>query len=97
MLTYKNIGASTKTFYGVTFKPGDIKQVKGYINDPAFIRVDKPAYKNEPKPLLIKVEPEVQHKEESKDTKGESKDKKEQSKKSNNTDNKSDEKDTKQD
>lgn len=29
---YKNISNSVKTFYGVEFKPGEIKQVPGYIN-----------------------------------------------------------------
>ena len=39
MITYKNIGQSTKTFYGVTFKPGEIKEVPGYINSLCMIRV----------------------------------------------------------
>lgn len=39
---YKNISYTAKTFYGVTFKPGEIKEVKGHINDKLFIRVDKP-------------------------------------------------------
>lgn len=30
---YKNVSHSVKTFYGVTFKPGDIKSVDSYIND----------------------------------------------------------------
>ena len=29
---YKNVSMSVKTFYGVTFKPGEIKEVKNYIN-----------------------------------------------------------------
>ena len=29
---YKNNSVVTKTFYGVTFKPGEIKEVPGYIN-----------------------------------------------------------------
>lgn len=37
-MTYKNIGLSTKTFYGVSFAPGDIKDVPGYINAPGMIR-----------------------------------------------------------
>ena len=47
MITYKNIGCSTKTFYGVTFKPGDIKEVSGYINSQGMARIFKssePAY-----------------------------------------------------
>ena len=39
MITYKNISVSTKTFYGVTFKPNDIKEVPGYINDKGMVRV----------------------------------------------------------
>lgn len=39
MITYKNIGQSTKTFYGVTFKPGDIKEVPGYINGQGMARI----------------------------------------------------------
>lgn len=47
---YKNISTAQKTFYGVTFKPGDIKQVPGYINDKGFIRCAPP----EPKPSNTK-------------------------------------------
>lgn len=36
---YKNLSLATKTFYGVTFKPGDEKDVPGYINDLKFVRV----------------------------------------------------------
>lgn len=39
MITYKNISYSAKTFYGVKFKSGEIKQVPGYINDPSMIRI----------------------------------------------------------
>lgn len=58
-LMYKNIGTVTKEFYGVTFCPGEVKEVAGYINSPTFIRVHqnttlktsvtKPAI--EPKPV----------------------------------------------
>ena len=41
MITYKNIGQSTKTFYGVTFKPGDVKEVPGYINGKGMARIFK--------------------------------------------------------
>lgn len=40
MLAYKNTSFATKTFYGVTFKPGEIHEVPGYINNPKFIKVD---------------------------------------------------------
>lgn len=39
-ITYKNIGYSSKTFYGITFKPGDIREVPGYINASGMSRVD---------------------------------------------------------
>jgi len=39
MFTYKNTSLTVKTFYGVEFKPGDVHEVSGYINDPAMIRV----------------------------------------------------------
>lgn len=38
-LTYKNVSYVSRTFYGVEFKPGEIHDVKGFINDPAFVRV----------------------------------------------------------
>ena len=39
MIQYKNISFSAKTFYGVKFEPGEIKEVPGYINDSQMIRV----------------------------------------------------------
>ena len=39
---YKNISYSTKTFYGVTFKPGEIKEVAGDVNSPWMIEVEAP-------------------------------------------------------
>lgn len=42
---YKNISTSAKTFYGVTFKPGDIKEVDGYINHRFMIPADAPISK----------------------------------------------------
>lgn len=38
-LKYKNLSLTTKKFYGVTFKPGETKEVPGYINDPKFVRI----------------------------------------------------------
>ena len=40
MFRYKNLSLTTKTFYGVTFKPGEEHDVPGYINVSKFIRVD---------------------------------------------------------
>lgn len=59
---YKNLAYSEKTFYGVTFKPGEIKEVPGFINDDNFIAVKKPEDKpkevvaEEPKPASQKKE-----------------------------------------
>lgn len=39
---YKNISYSEKTFYGVTFKPGETKEVNDFINHKLMIRVDDP-------------------------------------------------------
>lgn len=38
-LKYKNISRSVKQFHDVVFQPGEIHDVKGYINDPKFVRV----------------------------------------------------------
>lgn len=40
MIAYKNTSLATKTFYGVTFKPGEVKEVPGYINDDRLVRVE---------------------------------------------------------
>lgn len=39
---YKNTSYSEKTFYGVTFKPGETKEVDGYINNKWMILKDGP-------------------------------------------------------
>lgn len=51
MLVYKNNSLSVKTFYGVTFRPGEEKPVPGYINSPKFIRI-----KSVPKELPERAE-----------------------------------------
>ena len=40
-MIYKNLGHTTRTFHGVTFNPGDTKEVNGYITAKEFIAVDK--------------------------------------------------------
>lgn len=35
---YTNGSTITKTFHGVTFKPGETKEVFGIINDPKFVQ-----------------------------------------------------------
>nr|DAG57688.1 MAG TPA: hypothetical protein [Caudoviricetes sp.] len=39
-MTYKNLSNTTKTFYGVTFKPGESHDVPGFITNLDFIIVD---------------------------------------------------------
>lgn len=46
---YKNISITVKTFYGIEFKPGDIKKVPGYINHPMMVVVDQPKVNNDNK------------------------------------------------
>lgn len=50
-MIYKNNSITTKTFYGVTFKPGETKTVPGYINSKGFIRI-----KSVPKELPKRTE-----------------------------------------
>lgn len=38
-MKYYNGSRFSKTFYGVTFRPGESKDVPGYINHPKFIAV----------------------------------------------------------
>lgn len=38
---YTNGSAITKTFHGVTFRPGETKAVSGIINDPTFYKSSK--------------------------------------------------------
>lgn len=40
-MKYKNMSRSKKVFRGVEFNSGEIKDVKGYINDPMMVRVDE--------------------------------------------------------
>lgn len=62
---YKNISYSDKTFYGVTFKPGEVAEVPGYINDRQMIVVPKPSKKQ----TTASDAPAVTKKEDKKDTK----------------------------
>lgn len=39
---YKNTSYASNTFYGVTFKPGETKEVPGPINCPKYIPVPEP-------------------------------------------------------
>ena len=40
---YKNCSCTAKTFYGVTFEPGQVKQVDGIINDRWVVPADDSA------------------------------------------------------
>ena len=51
MNTYKNISFSEKTFYGVKFAPGEVKEVPGYINSRGMVRV----YGVKPMPTKTKL------------------------------------------
>ena len=64
MLRYKNTSVTAKTFYGTTFKPGEEKDVPGYINDPKMVRVSvkpeelpKAASKKAPAPVVVEEKP----------------------------------------
>lgn len=48
---YKNVSLSEKTFYGVNFKPGETKEVDGYINNLFMIRVEEPEQNITKEPL----------------------------------------------
>ncbi len=62
---YKNLSYSDKTFYGVTFKPGEVAEVPGYINDKQMIVVPKPSKKQ----TTASDAPAVTKKEDKKDNK----------------------------
>ena len=57
---YKNNSFVTKTFYGITFRPGDIKEVPGYINDKKFDVVAAPKPKEPPKSVEQPTKSNVQ-------------------------------------
>lgn len=51
-MVYKNISNSKKQFYGVTFKPGEVKEVPGFVNDKHMIASTlPPAVKTDAKPV----------------------------------------------
>lgn len=61
---YKNYSYTAKTFYGVTFKPGEVKEVDGIINDRWVLPVrhdsataSKSASQQKPSPELPKEVP----------------------------------------
>ena len=46
MIKYRNISYSAKTFYGITFEPGETKSVPGYITCPCMVRVFRHSKRN---------------------------------------------------
>lgn len=55
---YKNTSYIAKTFYGVTFKPGETKEVTGNVNNRWMIKVDTPQVKIQQKPSSEKPKDE---------------------------------------
>ena len=55
MLFYKNASVIVKTFYGVTFNPGEVKGVPGFINDPKMIPTAEP----QKKPSAVDSKPKM--------------------------------------
>ena len=56
-LAYKNVGRTTKSFHGVTFRPGESSIVERFINDADMIRVSVESVstsKKSPSKQLIK-------------------------------------------
>ena len=63
MAKYKNITFSAKTFYGVVFEPGEVKEVPGFINSSGMVRVFddkssrpqfKPRFNEDPVPVATR-------------------------------------------
>jgi hypothetical protein len=46
---YKNVSYSVKTFHGVTFQPGEVKEVDKFINSPFMILADAKENKTDKK------------------------------------------------
>lgn len=72
-MLYTNNSSATKTFHGVTFKPGETKDVPRYINHPSFVRAkempkEPPKRVDSAKPTSQKPENKIDNKEE--DTSG---------------------------
>ncbi|MCM1286649.1 MAG: hypothetical protein NC227_10915 [Bacteroides sp.] len=59
-MIYKNLSNATKTFYGVTFKPGEECEVPGYVNDPKFIRLKEFTQKPVEIPEFVEQSAEIQ-------------------------------------
>lgn len=58
-MKYQNLSYSTKTFYGVTFKPGDVKDVPGPINHTYFVPVSEKKTANKNYPTLAQEPPKT--------------------------------------
>lgn len=63
-MIYKNLSNTTKTFYGVAFKPNEVHEVPGCINHPKFLRVDsKSSELNTNAEVLVNDKPDSSKKE----------------------------------
>lgn len=58
-MKYQNLSYSTKTFYGVTFKPGEVKDVPGPINHTYFVPVLQSSEKSEVQPVMNQEPPKT--------------------------------------
>ena len=57
MIKYRNISFSAKTFYGVKFEPGEVKEVPGFINCQGMVRVFDNSSKPASNPKRISDDP----------------------------------------
>lgn len=57
-MKYRNIGMAPKTFYNVTFNPGEIHDVPGFINCGSFVRVPDSEEVSEPRHNAAKTDAE---------------------------------------
>ena len=73
-MLYKNTSNVTKTFHGVTFKPGEMHNVPGYIYDVRFVKVKADAEKTDAAPQE-EAKPAEKKTEDAKKTKEKPKDK----------------------
>lgn len=61
MIKYRNISLSAKTFYGVKFEPGEVKEVPGFINCQGLVRVFDDSSKTSSAPKRVSEDPMPTH------------------------------------
>lgn len=59
-MKYKNISSATLAIYGVTFGPGEVKEVPGAINAPQFVHTDEPVTETKPEQPSVEITTEPQ-------------------------------------